>query len=387
VRRLVSIERDGGRYTLAGSAEGGDAAAPSRSVLLVHRPDFDVKITELPRLKERELNGYLTYRIRSLYPGDPRETVFDRRVVAIGARSYAVLFITKKKTLEEYSNLFREKPLVTPFILFEPFLKEYSSKETVFSFWHEDWIDFFVFSEEEPLSFYITRTDIVERLSEVVGALPNDPEAYHWIAIGADGRREQCRTQLTEAAGAKIDVDAMPVSEALRRIGRRTRFLFASKRRRAVPQRIRLQLFVSILLFLIAMIYKTAGDLEEQYGSRLEDLIGSLTARASLSIALEKEIESFEQEARELRSRRPNDCYYVFSELHSILADRAVITSFVLEEDRFQFEAVGLDPLRLMESFGASGVFGDVELNQIVPLEGSNRERFRVSGRINVEQA
>jgi hypothetical protein len=135
------------------------------------------------------------------------------------------------------------------------------------------------------------------------------------------------------------------------------------------------------------MIYKTAGDLEEQYGSRLEDLIGSLTARASLSIALEKEIESFEQEARELRSRRPNDCYYVFSELHSILADRAVITSFVLEEDRFQFEAVGLDPLRLMESFGASGVFGDVELNQIVPLEGSNRERFRVSGRINVEQA
>ena len=79
------------------------------------------------------------------------------------------------------------------------------------------------------------------------------------------------------------------------------------------------------------------------------------------------------------------DTYSILSELEPILTKDTTIQSFILEKNFFQIEAIGRNPLGLMERFKGKEVFTNVKLLQIVPLKNSDKELFKISGRVDVE--
>ena len=69
------------------------------------RLDFDVRMLKLPSLPRGSIEGFLRYRSRSLYPGNPEETAFAWSLVRSGGARYAVLFLCKRSIADGYLKL------------------------------------------------------------------------------------------------------------------------------------------------------------------------------------------------------------------------------------------------------------------------------------------
>jgi hypothetical protein len=108
--------------------------------------------------------------------------------------------------------------------------------------------------------------------------------------------------------------------------------------------------------------------------------------RSTQVLALEQEIEALQVRSAALEGKRPPYPYRVLSELAAVLGPGTRINSFLLERGTFQLEAVGTNPLQLMEVFKSRGeVFQNVRLVQIVPLKNTDRELFRITGYANAQ--
>lgn len=99
------------------------------SALMMNRLDFDIKIIEVPPVGEEEVDKLLSYRLRSIYPGDPTETSFDFKIISKKKKRYAILFITSKKNIETYRQVGERKPLFLPYNIVENHLKKESGAD------------------------------------------------------------------------------------------------------------------------------------------------------------------------------------------------------------------------------------------------------------------
>jgi hypothetical protein len=98
------------------------------------------------------------------------------------------------------------------------------------------------------------------------------------------------------------------------------------------------------------------------------------------TVSLQDEVKSLEKKMAGLNERIPNDAYRILSELSKIFGEDVRITRFVLDRGMFQIEAIGRNPLYLMERFKNNDHFQDVKLIQSIPINGTFKERFRVIG-------
>ncbi len=107
--------------------------------------------------------------------------------------------------------------------------------------------------------------------------------------------------------------------------------------------------------------------------------------RTTRAVALERELGAARDELDALRARRPVDPYLVLSELETILSPGSIVSDFTLENGVFRLEAIGPDPLGLMEAFHDKGMFEKVKLIQIVPQKDSGDERYTLTGAVHVD--
>jgi hypothetical protein len=396
--RYLFAERKAGEFILspfdpdqpangtgAGAADTGSADAGSADALVMSRLDFDLQVTEVPAAAEREIEGFLRYRIPSLYPGDPQSTEFDYRLLAVGRKKYAILFLCQQQVLAGYRRVAGGKPLLLPFNLVQPFISRRRARPqapVVFSFWHRSWIDnLAIRGGDTPRPFVVNRSPSAPRdFERLQTILADDAGSAHWVVFCSDADRDALRNL---PAGPQ---ELHPIGEAVARAGRRPEPLFAPRRR---PSRLAASLRVQALLAAVIgvglLALKGSVDRDERYQEALRARLGALEQRMGETAALQKEIAALEGELAALRARRPVDPYWVLSELESVLKEDTRIQSFILEKDVFQLEAVGRNPLRLMEEFKGKASFKEVRMIQIIPMKESREELFRITGRVKRE--
>lgn len=105
-----------------------------------------------------------------------------------------------------------------------------------------------------------------------------------------------------------------------------------------------------------------------------------LESQIRRTLDLQKDVDALRAELARIDSARPQDLYLFLSELTGVLGEDVQIRSIQIQEDGFQIEAVGSNPLRLMEGFRNSALFDAVKLSQVVPDARSGKERFSFSG-------
>lgn len=368
--------------------------------VMMSRPDFDVRVVQIPAVREQEIESFLRYRIRALYPGQPEETAFDYQVLGRNGQRLAVLFLTRRSTLEAYRNAAQGRPLFLPFNLFRSLCARRGEGRRGFAFWHDTWIDVMVSTKEEPCRSVVLKRSAepardLERLREL---MPPGEQAGEWRLLcprsQCDDLRQAARS--LEEAGYRVTVAALQDVAAglgrlgrlgghlrLGRLGKPAVSLFVPRKPRRLPGlSIRLQVYAALLLLLSVLVLRRYTEREVRYMSELQRTLGEAQGFSARTTALADEVAALEARLGQLRARRPPDPYRVLSELQRLLPEGTHIESFVMEKRRFQLEAVGSNPLALMEGFQGSALLESVKLTQIVPLPDSGRELFKITGGI-----
>jgi hypothetical protein len=324
----------GGRVTRAGSGPF--------DALLVSRLDFDVLVLDIPPIPHRELEGLVRYKLRSRYPGDPRQTSFDYRLVHRGKVRRAIVFVARTSTVEAYRAVAGRRPLVAPCQLVDRRVP----RRGVFHAWIGDgrWA--------EVLEY----RDGVLETSRVVRRGTGD-----WPAGGDD------------------TISLPLASLQLRRDGLKGLFPTPGPGP-TVPAGVRMTLLAATILVLGVLVLFRFARREEARVDRLQAIARSMEQEALASHALRQEVNALLLERDWLDASVPQDRYRLLAELSAVLVDAARLRAIELRDDRFQLEATGGDPLALMEALEARDGFDGLQLSQVVPDAASGTERFAISG-------
>jgi hypothetical protein len=354
--------------------------------LLPSRLDFDIRIIKLPAISVREIDGFLRYRSRSLYPGQPGETSIDYSLFNYSGDRYAVLFLAKSTSVESYLQAAGGKPLVLPLSAYKFYLKRFFRQTVVCSFWHRDWIDLFIpASEKNMRSTVIKRGGTFERdWARFQRELPDElPEDAVWILFCGSGDHELILNVVTEEMGQKIrfvqleEIDTKPL---------RRNAVFTAKRAMSRRQSwFAVPILTAVFLFLSILLIKKGIDRQEAYRNQLRQVYAEYEQSTKRIVAIENQLESLIGRRERLVSRIPIQPYTVLSELWEVLGSNTSIQSFTLKNEIFEVEAIGSDPLEKMKQFGDKDHFQDVKLMQIIPLAESDRELFRIRGAVNAQ--
>jgi hypothetical protein len=340
--------------------------------LLMSRLDVDLRALEVPPVPERDLEGLIRLKLRSLYPAHPQETVFEYRLARRGAARSAVVFISRAATVREYQAAAGRRPLVLPYQL----IARRVPRRGPFRAWfcHETWAELLVYRDGVLASSTVVRRARGEPLDLEAeeGRLPADSRMGPLLVIAS----------ADELAGLERIDGAAYVPLELVGIGpARLDGLFpAAGRRPAVPVETRIGLLAAAVLVLgLLLPFKAARQAEELSG-RLAARADSLLRGARESLAMRQELDALLAERARLDAALPSDLYALLSELSIVLEDPARIRGITVRDDGFMLDVTGGDPLSLMQGFRARGAFSDLKLSQVVHDPVSLRERFSISG-------
>ncbi len=358
------------------------------SALMMSRLDFNVKFIEIPPIPEDEISNLLKYKLRSLYPGDPEETVFDYYVLNRKKRKHIVLFISTKYILKEYQKLSGGKPLFLPFTIIRPLTNRYVGKDCLFTFLNRYWIEIIVFKKSAFISSFVVKREnnIEEDFQKIKTLIPDSFNNYQVVFICSKQEKNLLKESSKDFFDLSSSYELVLIEDLLVNITKKTDFLFREKQKKNIIAKKALIPFLFILiLFFVSLILNKNINYKDLYYNELNQNLKSLTSQSMEAIALKNEAEELEKEWEMFKNRTPTDVFLVLSELAVILGSETKISFFLLEKDTFQFEGIGPNPLSLMEEFKTNDNFHSIKLLQIVPVQGTNKERFKVSGVVKTE--
>jgi hypothetical protein len=320
--------------------------------LLSSRLDFDVRVLEVPPVRERELEDLIRFRLRSIYPGNPQRTAFDYRLLRQGSRRRAVVFLCDRATAERYKPAPGRRPLLMPCVL----LNRYAPRQGELHAWvcQGTWQELCIFQDGLLVSSRVKRDQAIE------------PTAGVKVMVVAS------RASL---AGMRLDggVEHLSIEELLSRARKSDGLFRAKPKHPSIPRPIRVGALVllTVLLMLLGFL---------RYVSQQEMRAERLRARTTSILAVQREVADLDAELSRLDARRPRDVYLLISVLSKVLGDEVRISTLSVNGDKFTLEALGTSSFRLMESFKANPAFLDLTLSQVVTDVGSGKERFSISG-------
>jgi len=361
---LGFAEENGGIVTVTGG-EHFDA-------LLMSRLDFEVRVLEIPPVSDREIETLIGLRLRSVYPGNPRDTAFDFRVVRQGGVNRAVVFIARRATVDAYREAGGRRALLLPYLL----LWRRAPRRGDFRawVWNGTWAEHLVFHDG------VLTSSTVRRL--------------------ARGRRfdlahEESRLKPGERVGRLVVVARAAEAEGMERLDGVTFTPFESllgrrrsidgifgprKRKRDLPPASRIAVLAAALLLLGLLLFFKVVRSTESYDARLRAFAAGLQKSNQQVLAVEKEIDELQAQRARLDAEQPRDLYLLLSELSAVLGDNARIRTLSVRDDTFQIDASGVNPLKLMEGFASRPSFSGMKLSQVVPDPRTGRELFSFSG-------
>jgi hypothetical protein len=355
---------------------------------MMARTDFDIKSVVLPPVSEKDIPDLLKFKLRSVYPGTPEETVFDYTILGTKNKKCAVLFITEKRIIEKYRDLSGGKPLFLPYTLLKPLIEISDNENRVFMYYHKTWIEIMLIQDGICLSSFVLQRhasfDVNYRRFEKL--LPEPHDSYSFVCVCAEEDEISLAEQFKANLSADVTYRMVCIEELLSDINRKAVFLFSEKQKRlAIPNRLLVYLYPVFFLILAFLIFNKSMNRRKTYYDNLERRLRILERQTLSMAALEKEVKALEDEWIKLYESSPHNIYFVLSELSGIMGGRAVITHFVIEKDSFQIEAMGQNPLDLMEKFRNNENFQNIKLLQSIPVQGTKKERFKVIGRVKVK--
>jgi hypothetical protein len=354
----------------------------NKKTVLLSPLDIQIFFMDIPALKEEDREEIIRSRLRTLYPGNSGDTVFDY-ILCGGKRRgedkpyyKAIVFAAEKETLALYRE--RGKFLIPGISILSLGAKKIRDPAKVVILLTPEWAEAARFDNNE----------IVRYVSGCIG-------------------KEQAEDSFISQLYTEAELDTLPViiiehpgtyDSGLRRffkncipmhIGetggniKRGRIFYRQGNGRRINHRLIIAALIilngaSMALSLKFVSSKMAGEL-----IRLKNIRTEQTAHKKEAEKLEKEIAEIRGRQSADRARQRHTIYEIISEIVSCLAN-ARIQNLTIQEGTFNLEAEGADSIGVFRALGGSPYFYDITLHQAAPLI-TGGEQFSISGKVNHE--
>ena len=147
-----------------------------------------------------------------------------------------------------------------------------------------------------------------------------------------------------------------------------------------IPINIRLLAAVTLIPLLFILYLSVSNNKRSKYLLELQQEMNNLQSIGVELIGINENIKSLENQLSYLEENSPPNIAILFSGLYQVMGNDVVIENFLLKGRSFQIEAIGDNPLSLIKKYENTKGFKDVKINKIVPITGTNKERFSLSG-------
>ncbi len=378
---LVFLDRDdaGAGHTVAGNNHIRG--------LLMSRLDFDSKIIEIPPIPEANVRDMLSFKIKSLYPGDPAGTRFDYKPFSAGKKRYAVLFITKKHVIEEYKSIAGKKSLLLPFTLLKNRMQQYREEAACFLFWHPDWVELFILRQGVLGATTVLKRgrqlkSDLRKIAKILAKEQGDMPLFHYCGQGEGRLIDESSRLYLDGHPAEIHLFNDFLNH---RIARGDTLFAPPSRTRLPPLKQRIGIYAFALLLLSGLLYNKCALNLAEYEKYLEQRRNeSVKLYADIS-SMQNEISKLEEKLLMLRSKKPVNLYSLFNDLSGVFGEQTDLLSFILKGNSFTLEAITPSALALEERLKKHPSFGNISLPEFKPERNSNKERFRLQGVYNAQ--
>lgn len=313
----------------------------SYEALMMSRLDFAIKVTEVPPVHQSEMHNLLSYKLKSLYPGDPESTVFDFKVITKNKKRYAVLFITSRKTIEDYKKSTGNRPLVLPFPIINKIMKKHPDDNALLFFWHKEWIDISIYTEG-----VFSTSSAIKREKEafldflkIRNILPKDYTEYRCIFLCLNNEIKDIKKQSAELFKKVKNIEFLPLEDSITLLEKKYDFLFRKKQQAFIfHKKLRIDILLLILFVTISFAFNKQVNNRAEYLSRLKI---KLNERIEQSRHKQNYLRLKEKKMK-LLSRRPVNAYLLLSEISKIFGNETKISSFKLDtKDELVFSQDG----------------------------------------------
>jgi hypothetical protein len=355
--------------------------------LVMSRLDFDSKIIEVPPIPDSNIRDMLSFKIRSLYPGDPALTQFDYKIFSANKKRYAIIFISKKQVIEEYKSIAGKKSLLLPFTLLKNQLIKYKEQDACFLFWHSDWVELFII--EQGL---LTTTTVLKRAKQIrtdfrkIGKiLVKQNKDISLISYCAENEQKKIQENFeTHLPDNQFKINLF--KDFLAHRIKKSDALFAPPSKRQLPPlKKRMAIYAFSTILLCALLYNKCAVNLLEYEKHLEKKKTEFIKLYADITAMQNEISKLEAKLMSLRAKKPVNLYHLFNDLAVVFSDETELLTFILKDDKFQMEGIGPSALTLEERLKKHNSFSQVSLPEFKPEKNSYKERFRMQGVYNAQ--
>lgn len=383
----TDLERYRHNLVLTDQAELSGNLPPAQNnhvrALMMSRLDFDIKILEIPPIPDRDIHSMLQFKLRGIYPGDPQDTVFDYKVVHTQNKHKAILFITKKSTLEKYKEISGKKALILPLSILKTIIAKFKGAEVSVFFWHKDWVEILFLEQGELISSsVIKRARLLKTdFNKIARLLPEEKHNAVILNICPEKEKELILQNINRFFPEAAESHTYLFKNLFSRRIRKAEVLFSPRKKAELPPlKTRISIYVFILFIFGALLFNKYAVSVFSYRDYLNNKIAEINSQSLNIDKLLKEKIEFEDIVLMLREKRPVNIYNLLSELSLVFGKETEIISFSIKGNAFQIEGVGRNALASEESLKRHKSFKEINIFDIRPIPDSTIEKFRMTG-------
>jgi hypothetical protein len=152
------------------------------------------------------------------------------------------------------------------------------------------------------------------------------------------------------------------------------------RKKRCLNYTFQILLLFTLIVSVPQFFYYFQIKSEETSLLELEKTLNIQVENDLVHYATEKERDELKSSYERILRSKPINVYVLLSDLTELLGENTEIVSLVLKNNTFQMNCVGLSILEKMEEFQKDSHFQSVIPYQVHPIEGSEKERFSLTG-------
>ncbi|GHV89304.1 hypothetical protein AGMMS50267_16640 [Spirochaetia bacterium] len=384
----------------------------NRPAVMVSPLDIQTYILEIPPLNQRRRDEAIRLQLRTRYPGDAAFAEIDyflftkQRNKHNGSRCFqAVVFLADSLTAAEYRD--RQTPLIPGIALMMAALEKFSpdtredsdtaginrtgesgsaAKHTLVMIITPDWIEAAGFENREVTGHAAAKRTGVHLPLPLLEILCPGQDSSHTPAL-IILKDVPATDSLVSAAGERFTENRIiDMGDILPEVNIKKSAIFKhrDKQQQSSSKRIAAALIILQALSLLLALHILAVKAEE-YHTALERTYREQTQYKREAEKLLAEIAQLENREVPTNTEAPGtaDPYVLIAEIRSRLPD-VLVSSIVIQGERFNFEAEGADSIQSLDALRKSSRFFDITLHQTTPSKRGG-EQFSISGSIRHE--
>lgn len=397
---LYCAELNNDEITFRTAAGDPATCPPPRAPILISRLDCDVRVLHIPPVSQRDVPAFLRYQLRTLYPGNPADTVFDYTTSGEGEKRRATVYLMKRGIMERYRQRANNGRLLSADQLLKSVVPDRKNGAVVLV--RAGYVEYLRYADDALVESSVLplngRLDLPAAFRRLHGPFPPASAdsgaaagevSLVWVAERLDDPRIKAGRAATNEEQTTSVISFEDAVGRAHANGWRLNHdaLFRTHRTKTIRLAPLVSAFLTASILCLGVLYvsRTIGVYERRC-VQVRSEYAQLQSMRSQTAAQEKALLAVNEQYDRLIARRPLNVYAFLSNLAATAGStrdgaRISVRSITVNGSFFTMEGSASDPFSLAAAIASRSGFSGVKIMQAVPVKDGTSMQFTLTGR------